>query len=235
MAEAIGVAGSIVGLIQFTGTIFKLVFNFCKEVKDAPRKAQELVSLIRDLAGMLESLRLLGTALEANNPRSFLRPQHLQSFKEILLRISKPINEAQSDFDSGKGVKKLRRRLQWPFTLPETNSLFSDLQEHRANIQLALSADSMDTLLHVLERQKTIQRTLERKVSLDIRVQLDKKRKDIMKYFLLVNPQTYLDVSSELRHEATGLWLTERTPEFANWKSGTNSRLWLSGIAGGYL
>ncbi|CAJ0538686.1 Ff.00g066770.m01.CDS01 [Fusarium sp. VM40] len=233
MAEAIGVAGSIVGLIQFTGTIFKLVFNFCKEVKDAPRKAQELVSLIRDLAGMLESLRLLGTALEANNPKSFLRPQHLQSFKEILLRISKPINEAQSDFDSGKGVTKLRRRLKWPFTLPETNSLFSDLQEHRANIQLALSADSMDTLLHILERQDTIQRTLERKVSFDIRVQLDKKRKDIMNYFLVVNPQTYLDISSELRHEATGLWLTERTPEFANWKSGLNSRLWLSGIAGG--
>ncbi|KIL85176.1 hypothetical protein FAVG1_11605 [Fusarium avenaceum] len=233
MAEAIGVAGSIVGLIQFTGTIFKLVFNFCKEVKDAPRKAQELVSLIRDLAGMLESLRLLGTALEANNPKSFLRPQHLQSFKEILLRISNPINEAKSDFDSGKGVKKLRRRLQWPFTLPETNSLFSDLQEHRANIQLALSADSMDTLLHILDRQETIQKTLERKVSFDIRVQLDKKRKDIMNDFLVVNPQTYLDISSELRHEATGLWLTERTLAFESWKSDRNSRLWLSGIAGG--
>ncbi|KAG5658002.1 hypothetical protein KAF25_006953 [Fusarium avenaceum] len=233
MAEAIGVAGSIAGLIQFTGSVFKLLFNFCKEVKDAPRKAQELASLIKDLAGMLESLRLLGSALEANNPKSFLRPQHLESFKESLLRISKPINEAQSDFDSGKGVTKLRRRLKWPFTLPETNSHFSDLQEHRANIQLALSADSMDTLLHILERQETIQRTLERKVNLDIRVQLDKKRKDIMKYFLLVNPQTYLDVSSELRHEATGLWLIERTSEFANWKNGTNSRLWLSGIAGG--
>jgi hypothetical protein len=232
MAEAIGIAGSIAGLVEFTGSVFKLVTKFCKEAKDAPSKGQELATLIRDLAGMVESLRLLGASLEIRNDNCFLKPQHLQSFEDTLKKISSRLKEAQVDFEKGKAIKKLYRHLKWPFSLPETKDLVADLTQRRANIQLALSADTIDTLLDILDRHATMQKAIERKLSFDTRVQLNKKRKDVINFFLRVNPQDYLDMSSELRHEATGLWLTERDPTFSSWKNGTNSRLWLSGIPG---
>ncbi|KAI7759006.1 hypothetical protein LZL87_010001 [Fusarium oxysporum] len=48
MAEAIGLAASIAGLVQLTGSVFKQVTKFCKEAKDAPSKAQELATQTRE-------------------------------------------------------------------------------------------------------------------------------------------------------------------------------------------
>ncbi|QKD56720.2 ankyrin repeat-containing domain protein [Fusarium oxysporum Fo47] len=232
MAEAIGLAASIAGLVQLTGSVFKLVTKFCKEAKDAPSKAQELATQARELAGIFENLRLLASSLEARNSDCTLKTQHLHSCQQTLDEINNKLDKAQTDFDSGKPAKRFSRRLRWPFSLSETKDLVADLANHRDILHLALSADSMDALLKSLAKQDDLHNMIERKLSFDTRVQLDKRRKEIMNFFLRVNPQDYLEVSQELRHKATGSWLTSGHPTFSNWKDGTNSKLWLSGIPG---
>ncbi|KAF5679171.1 hypothetical protein FHETE_912 [Fusarium heterosporum] len=232
MAEAIGLAASIAGLVQLTGSVFKIVTKFCREAKDAPSKAQELATQTRELAGIFENLRLLASSLEIRNTSPSLKTQHLDSCQRTLDEINITLDKAQADFDSGKSAKRFARRLKWPFSLSETKDLASDLTNHRATLQLALSADSMDALLKSLSKQDEILNMVERKLSFDTRVQLNKRRKEIVDFFLRVNPQDYLDVCRELRHEATGTWLTSDDSTFSEWIDGANSKLWLSGIPG---
>lgn len=232
MAEAVGLAASIAGLVQLTGSVFKQVTKFCKEAKDAPSKAQELATQTRDLAGIFENLRLLASALEDRDSSSALKPQHLESCEKTLKEINSKLHKALSDFDGGKSARRFVRRLKWPFSLQETKDLVADLANHRANLHLALSADSMDALMKSLAKQDEIHNMIERRISFETRVELNKRRKEVMNFFLRVNPQDYLDVSRELRHEATGSWLTSDDSTFEKWKNGSNSKLWLSGIPG---
>lgn len=232
MAEAVGLAASIAGLVQLTGSVFKQVNKFCKEAKDAPSKAQELATQTRDLAGIFENLRLLASALEDRGSNSVLKPQHLESCEKTLQEINGKLHKALSGFDIGKSARRFVRRLKWPFSLEETKDLVADLANHRANLHLALSADSMDALMKSLAKQDEIHNMIERRISFETRVELNKRRKEVMNFFLRVNPQDYLDVSRELRHEATGSWLTSDDSTFEKWKNGSNSKLWLSGIPG---
>ncbi|KAH7002610.1 ankyrin repeat-containing domain protein [Ilyonectria destructans] len=232
MAEAVGLAASIAGLVQLTGAVFKLVTKFCKEAKDAPAKVQDLATQTRELAGVLENLRLLASSLETRDSNCSLKMQHLDACAQTLGTISSKLEKAQADFDSGKAVRTFSRRLKWPFSLSDTKDLAADLASHRATLHLALSADSMEALLKSLEKQDVLHNMIERKLSFDTRVQLNKRRTEIINFFLRVNPQAYLDISRELRHEATGSWLTSSDATFAKWKDDSNSKLWLSGIPG---
>ncbi|KAF4954325.1 hypothetical protein FGADI_5348 [Fusarium gaditjirri] len=232
MAEAIGLAASIAGLVQLTGSVFKLVTKFCKEAKDAPSKAQELATQARELAGIFENLRLLASALEERDSNSALKPQHLESCQKTLDDIDRKLDKTLSDFEGGKSARRFVRRLKWPFSLQETKDLVAELANHRANLHLALSADSMDALMKSLAKQDEIHNMIERRISFETRVELNKRRKEVMNFFLRVKPQDYLDVSRELRHEATGSWLTSDDSTFERWKNGSNSKLWLSGIPG---
>ncbi|KAF4419920.1 hypothetical protein FACUT_11360 [Fusarium acutatum] len=193
MAEAIGLAASIAGLVQLTGSVFKQLTKFCKETKDAPSKAQDLATQARDLAGIFENLRLLASALEERDSSPALKPQHLESKQKIWwprLQIIAPIFILHS-------------------------------------LQIVWTA-----LIKSLAKQDEIHSMIERRISFETRVELNKRRKEVMDFFLRVKPQDYLDVSRELRHEATGSWLTSDDSTFEKWKNGSNSKLWLSGIPG---
>ncbi|CZR48872.1 uncharacterized protein FPRO_12314 [Fusarium proliferatum ET1] len=232
MAEAIGLAASIAGLVQLTGSVFKQLTKFCREAKDAPSKAQDLATQARDLAGIFENLRLLASALEERDSNPALRPQHLESCRKTLNQINSKLDKALSDFDGGKSARRFVRKLKWPFSLQETKDLVAELSNHRANLHLALSADSMEALMKSLAKQDEVHSMIERRISFETRVELNKRRKEIMNFFLRVKPQDYLDVSRGLRHEATGSWLTSDNSTFERWKNGSNSKLWLSGIPG---
>ncbi|KAF5559913.1 hypothetical protein FNAPI_4493 [Fusarium napiforme] len=232
MAEAIGLAASIAGLVQLTGSVFKLLTKFCKEAKDAPSKAQDLATQTRDLAGLFENLRLLASALEERDSNPALKPQHLESCQQTLNEINSKLDKALSGFDGGKSARRFVRRLKWPFSLQETKDLVADLANHRANLQLALAADSMDALIKSLAKQDEIHSMIERRISFETRVELNQRRKEVINFFLRIKPQDYLDVSRELRHKATGSWLTSDDSTFEKWKNGSNSKLWLSGIPG---
>ncbi|KAF4502587.1 hypothetical protein FAGAP_1173 [Fusarium agapanthi] len=185
MAEAIGLAAIIAGLVQLTGSVLKQVTKFCKEAKDALSKAQDLATQTRDLAGIFESLMLLASALVERDSNPALKPQHFESCQKTLYEINTRLDKALSDFDD----------------------LVAELANHRANLHLTLSADSMDALMKSLAKQDEIHSMIERRISFETRVELNKRRKEVMNFFLQVKPQDYLDVSRELRHEATGSWL----------------------------
>ncbi|KAH6983535.1 hypothetical protein BKA56DRAFT_583810 [Ilyonectria sp. MPI-CAGE-AT-0026] len=233
MADPLSIAASIAGVVQLSGTVFKLITKFVRDAKDAPSKVRDLAVQTRNLAGILENLKLLASSLDDENSKCALKAQHLNSCRHTLLTIERKLQKAKDDFESEKPLKVISRRLKWPFALSETEELSAELLSHCSTIQLALSADSMDALLKCLSKQGELNKMVERKLNIDMRVQLNQKRKQVIDFFLRVNPQDNFQMSLELRHPMTGLWLTESDPNFQRWKEAGNAKLWLSGIPGG--
>ncbi|KAJ4230960.1 hypothetical protein NW759_002943 [Fusarium solani] len=76
----------------------------------------------------------------------------------------------------------------------------------------------------------TIKETVKR-IEINTLIDVDRKKRRILDFFMPVNPQPDLETSVRLRHVLTGLWLTE-SPAFDHWLHTPGSKLWLTGIPG---
>lgn len=243
MADPLSLAASVAGIVSLAGAAFHNLNNFRRHAANAPAAAAELTTQARNLSGILQNLSLLAESLgeepEPGRESLSFKAHHLNSCRQTLLQVETRLKKARDDFDSGNKLKTISRRLKWPFSMDETNELLEQMANHRRTLELALSADTMVRLLQCLAKQEAVEEnlnrlksTIERKFSIDTRVQLNKKKTKIVKFFLPTNPQHNLQTCLNLRQPMTGLWLTESHPTFSHWKAGLSSKIWLSGIPG---
>ncbi|KAK3333008.1 hypothetical protein B0T19DRAFT_353277 [Cercophora scortea] len=236
--DALSAAGSIVGLVELSATVFNAICRFTKDVKDAKAEVGELAKEIRDLSGTLHSLSLLARTLEDQDPFASLQAHRLHACRRTLLKIQDRVYKAQTDFERGRKRDLVLRSIAWPFSKHETQELLDELARHKATISLALSADTMSTLLGILSTQTTLEAGLRdvkkdfrQMFEADTRVKLDQKRQEILQFFSKVNPRIAHQTALSLRQPMTGLWLLDGA-KFLDWKATRNSKLWLGGTAG---
>lgn len=242
MAEAIGLASSIVGLVQLSASVYSATSKFYREAKEAKSKIGALATQTRNLSGILQSLSLLASSPLFDDSRVSVpdfRDTYIESCHTTLNKIKRKLEKAESDFESGSHRKLVTRSLKWPFASQETSDLITELSQHRDVLQLALSADNMSHLLRCLANTNSIaksvdalNRKIDRKESIDRRAKLTEKREKIISFFLKVNPEDSLQDCRGRRQPHTGKWLTERDPTFLDWMDSSGSQIWLSGIPG---
>ncbi|KAI0020141.1 hypothetical protein F4780DRAFT_770919 [Xylariomycetidae sp. FL0641] len=241
MSDPLSVAGSIAGILSLSVGVFHKLVRFGKEVKGAQSKVEQLASECRNLSGVLQNLTLLASSLdsELTGPTNN-KAHYLHDCRNTLFKLESHLKKARNDFDGESRIKATVRRLKWPFSTPETTDLINDIRRHRETLEFALSADTLTALLDCLKRQDALRSgvdelrdTIERRFQIETRVELVKKREEVIKFFMgSVNPQASLQDCLELRSPMTGLWLTESDPTFVQWRHEPGSKLWLSGIPG---
>ncbi|KAF2813532.1 uncharacterized protein BDZ99DRAFT_381646, partial [Mytilinidion resinicola] len=231
--SAVGLAGSIAGLVALSDLLFRALIRFGREVKSAKKDVESVASEIRNLSGTLHNLSLLASAFDDDQP-SF-RLDHVAACRQTIVQIQTHVDKALADFNGANKGKSFARRPLWPYSSKETKTLLEVVSRHKATITLALSADSMKAMLQCLSSQSDMGEALEEikksVKNITTRITIDKQRQQILDFFLLVNPQPNLETSVRLRHPMTGLWLTNGLG-FQQWLDLPNSRLWLSGIPG---
>lgn len=242
MAEVIGLAGSIAGLVQVSAGVYLTISKFYREAKEARSTISALATQTSNLSGVLQSLKLLASSPLFDDVGVSLpdfRETYIESCSTTLYRIKRKLETAEHDFDSGSHKKLITRSLKWPFASQETNDLIAELSRHQKVLQSALSAKTMSHMLQCLANTNTIAksidvigRRLDRKESIDARAELTARRKEIMKFFLKVNPEDHLQDCRKRRQPSTGKWLIEKDQTFRNWISSLGSQIWLSGIPG---
>lgn len=242
MAEALGLASSIVALVQLSASIYSATSKFYRQAKDAKSNIGALGTQTRNLSGVLQNLSLLASSPlfdDAGGSAPDFRDTYIESCRITLHRIKRKLDKAESDFESGSHMKHITRSLKWPFASHETNDLVTELSQHRDVLQLALSAESMSHLFQCLANTDNIAKSvdilnqkLDRKKSIDMRAELTAKREEIVRFFLKVNPENKLQDCRSQRQPNTGKWLIERDQTFRNWMGLAGSQIWLSGIPG---
>lgn len=243
MAEAVGLASSIVALVQLSATVYIKTSKFYKDAKDAKSKIRTLATQAQNLSGLLQSLSLLASSpmfddVGASVP--LFRDTYIESCHATLTRIKRKIEKAESDFGSGSHKRSVTRSLKWPFENQETQDLMTELSRHQEVLKLALSAETMEKLLQCLANMNSIadsvdgvHQKLDRKASIDTRAELTTRREEVARFFSKFNPESHLQDSRSRRQPNTGKWLIERDQTFRKWIDCPDSgQIWLSGIPG---
>ena len=141
MAEAVGLAASIGGLVGIASQVCKLCHNYYSEVMNAQADIQQFVSEISSLAGLLEPL---STPAQANkiSPVSDSVPiwQLVHQCKEMLEKF-------QGELELQRQPKKLSdsiaqkfqmTSLKWPFKKEDTQKGIQQTERLKSTVTLKL-------------------------------------------------------------------------------------------------
>ena len=238
MADPLSISASLAGLIGITATVWRSTFAYIKAVNGAPQEVSKLKLEIGGLYGILSSLSLLIHQIEKEDYDRTIQAYHLWSCYQTLEKVQVILGKYKSVSAQQKSFESVKAKLKWPFSIPEVENLIYEIQQHKSNLSLALTADGMSKLLSILARQDTMQNSLDeirddlrKRTEAETRAAIDKEEQKILDSIGPIDPGKNHDMSLSLRHPATGLWFTESN-EFKQWLTRKNARLWLHGIPG---
>lgn len=242
--DGLSVAASVAGVVQLADTVFTRTYRYAKTVKHATKEINELATGVRNLSSLLHGLNLVLHELEEQDDESNLsnlaefRLHHVSSCLTTLTNIQKKLDKHQTETGEHHTVKRALRNLKWPFSVADTKELLAEVEKHKAAITVALSGDTLTTVLKALSRQEDLAADLKdmkhkqkERWAMEDHIRMDNERQDILAFFGKIDPSSNHKMSLQLRHPLTGLWLTEGLP-FQTWLHSQNSKLWLSGIPG---
>jgi len=238
MSDPLSIASGIAGLVTHADAVFSNVYQYAKAVKNAEKEIKELVATIQSLSGLLHSLALVLAELEKDTTESNFRLHHINSCRATLSKIQRKLNASDDSSTPDGRIERALRKLKWPFSQPETKQLVVEIEQHKATINVALSADGLSATLRALSRQDDLKEELEKmraeiktQWAMETHITLGKERRKVLELFGKSDPSFSHQASLRLRHPLTGLWVSEGAT-FKTWLYTRNSKLWLSGIPG---
>jgi hypothetical protein len=192
--DPLSVAGSVAGLVSLADTVFRKLFHYVKDVKNAEKDVQELKSEVAALSGVLHNLHVVAQDLEADQVSQYsTRADHVNSCLATLYRLDENLNKIGLS-DKGK-LRNTLHKLSWPFKSVNTKQFIEEIRQHRNNLNFALSAHSMAALLKCLSTQdellkqvNNIDARLLDKERIETRITMDDERQRMLDYFLFVDP-----------------------------------------------
>ncbi|KAH7410647.1 hypothetical protein BKA64DRAFT_358929 [Cadophora sp. MPI-SDFR-AT-0126] len=227
MAEALGVAASVSGLITLADIVVRRGYAFINNVNDAGETVQKLILEVNLLFGILHSLKVVVDRLEATSKRNPAQEMHwIEPCYQTLEKIRGHLQKAMVG-DCMTRTEKLK----WPLRNSATREILGEVERHKLTITMALSAKEMSALCQIqddLQQVRTIINydRVERK-----RFQIDEKRKKMLEFLGKIDARKWQDGNIRLRQPGTGIWFIEGAP-FKSWLSQEQSKLWINGIPG---
>lgn len=244
--DPFSISASIAGLVSLADLVFRTATKYVKGVRGSRQEVSDLLDEVKSVSLLLHNLSLVAFELESDSATSetaaeqsnHVKPHHLHGCQKVLKRLETGLTDANTNLESKSSFTRIQRRLKWPFSSTETKEILQEIQRHNQTISLALAADSMSQLRKLLSRQeetsnrvKSLQVTAKQILDIETKIFLDEKRRRVLQLFSRVNPRSEFATVKKLRHPLTGLWLTEG-PEFEEWYSTPNARIWITGIPG---
>jgi DNA-binding transcriptional MerR regulator len=139
MAEAVGLAASIIAIVELSAKVGKLCVQYSAAAGHARADITRLQSRLKDLNVCLEAAeRLLEDPKNSKLATS-------QSLVDSLNACKRELSEVQDRLDPGSARKAMRRfglrALKWPFDSKEMNTVVSNLEHYKQTITLCLQVD----------------------------------------------------------------------------------------------
>ena len=130
-ASALGVAAAATQFAEQVLIISDGLYQFFKNVKNAPKLSRELRKEALLLSDTLENLRSVFSSHHSSTlPKSRLLPELLQGFEEMMKEMVAKVEIKEGEIS--------RKRLTWPFTQKENEKYLTKLERFKSSFQLAL-------------------------------------------------------------------------------------------------
>ncbi|KAH7140976.1 hypothetical protein EDB81DRAFT_799265 [Dactylonectria macrodidyma] len=156
MAEAVGLAASVIAIIELSAKVGTLCLEYSTAVSNARSDIARLRSRLDDLGRVVRGLQKLLGSPDAHT---------LTTSRELLDCVDNctlELGQLQSKLDPSRTRKTMRRfgfrALKWPFDTKEINQILSNFERYERTITLSLQVDQTTLLLDIGQRIKDISR-----------------------------------------------------------------------------
>lgn len=139
MAEAVGLAASVIAIVDLSAKVAKVCSDYSTAVGNASADITRLQSQLGNLGECLQGARRL---LHGPNNQSLVTSQKLADSVDGCMS---ELDRVQNRLHPGKARKAMRRfglrALKWPFDSKEVNGIISNLERYRQTIMWCLQID----------------------------------------------------------------------------------------------
>ncbi|KAH7125055.1 hypothetical protein B0J13DRAFT_598998 [Dactylonectria estremocensis] len=164
MAEAVGLAASVIAIIDLSAKVAVLCLQYSTAVGNARADITRLQSRLDDLGTTLQGVQHL---LDNRNNQALTTSRKLVDSVD---GCTSELVQLQSRLDPGKARKTMRRfglrALKWPFDSKEVSDIVSNLERYERTITLGLQIDQTTLLLDIRQRIEGVSLQPEEDVSI---------------------------------------------------------------------
>ncbi|KAF5696993.1 kinesin light chain [Fusarium globosum] len=154
MAEAVGLAASIIAIVELSAKVGKLCVQYSTAAGNAKADISRLQTRLKDLNICLEAAQRL-----LNDPKNTALATS-RSLIDSLNACETELAEVRDRLDPGSAWKAMRRfglrALKWPFESKEISTVISNLEHYKQTITLCLQVDQTTILLDVSQRVENL-------------------------------------------------------------------------------
>ncbi|KAF4470527.1 Kinesin light chain [Fusarium albosuccineum] len=147
MAEAVGLAASIIAIVELSAKVGSLCLKYSSGVRNATRDIAILQNAVKDLGMTFQGAQRL---LEQSDSQELSTSQELrQSLVECQTELEQ-LKERLAPGTTRKAMSRFGfRALKWPFDSKDIQEIVTRLERHQRNIASALQIDQTTLLLHI--------------------------------------------------------------------------------------
>lgn len=142
MAEVLGLAASVAGLLSLADIVVGRGYKFIKAVKDADATVKSLVMEVNTLSGILHSLNNTIQLLKEDEKDTSFDPtiqvHYIEACYQTLTQIHRNLEATLP-----ASPINTRHKICWPLKQPQTQELLRDMERHKSTMSLAMNATEM--------------------------------------------------------------------------------------------
>ncbi|WZH50304.1 LOW QUALITY PROTEIN: Vegetative incompatibility protein HET-E-1 [Fusarium acuminatum] len=144
MAEALGVASSVIAVVELSVKVLSLCLQYSREVKNAKDDIERLRKEVASFKATADELKAL---LEGPHGKALKTSQQLVS---VIENGHSTLGKLEQRLQPSTGRKAMSRfgmrALKWPFERKDVEGTIQNLEHCRTNISLALNIDETDAI-----------------------------------------------------------------------------------------
>ena len=139
--DPLSVTAGIVAVIQLTGAVVSAVYNYRKDVKNAPEDAAKI---IQDLIGLSQILERLLQTIEEERSTKVTRLTSLEGLVKPdgpLETCQKTLERLDAKLQPENGWRAVKQSLRWPLNQDYIKKTLDEIATAKATLGLALAVD----------------------------------------------------------------------------------------------
>ncbi|KAF8532006.1 hypothetical protein JB92DRAFT_2781150, partial [Gautieria morchelliformis] len=225
MAAALGLAASIIAVLQLTGASISACYSYGSRVKNASRDKKRIIDQLFGLQKVLETIRGL---VEDDEAAASAR---LPALNELLLRCRGELASLNTTLGRDLGRKGRMQALVWPLKESEVHKTLAKLGKLQDLLTTTMDVDQTRLTLKIDSGVESLQRQSAKHIQAMEQAKLEEHRQNIYDWLAAPDHEIKHTNARSVRQETTGSWFVEEE-RFQEWREAPHSSLWLHGIPG---
>ncbi|KAK4184425.1 hypothetical protein QBC35DRAFT_58000 [Podospora australis] len=229
--EALGVAASIIAVVQISSQVISLCAKYIESVEDAPKDLRHILIEVSALKGLFEPLKILvgfdteTAVLEAQLSAPVDGCLNVVQQLDALIRLPATICDDDQPRGKRRRLANLKIQLAWPLKQERAKRLLDLLSVYKSTINLLLSSHGISQLQRISQDMRAFRSDLD-----------EVARAKILNWVVTVNPSINHNQALDLHQDGTCEWVSD-SEEWRQWTKGVihNSGprgMWVYGIPG---